>query len=100
MKNNKKIAGLIAIAVFSLYCGNTSDTGNAGGGAQTTESQVAAAPAISVTDAAVQTAFNALSDGSFTFQSAISITSTDGIKLDGNLMVPTGGNAASRYPMN
>lgn len=49
-------------------------------------------------DKAVQDAFNALSDGSFTFKAAISITSADGTKIDGNVMVPTGGNSSSRYP--
>ncbi|MFO1470425.1 MAG: CocE/NonD family hydrolase [Turneriella sp.] len=98
MKKNKTIAGLIALAVFAVYCGNATDSGSAGSTVENTQSQTATAPAFSVTDAAVQTAFNALSDGSFTFQSAISIIATDGIKLDGNLMVPTGGNASSRYP--
>lgn len=49
-------------------------------------------------DKAVQDAFNALSDGSFTFNAAISITSADGTKVDGNVMVPTGGTPSSRYP--
>lgn len=49
-------------------------------------------------DQVVQEAFNALSDGSFTFKAAISITSADGTKIDGNVMIPNGGTSASRYP--
>ncbi|MFO1526306.1 MAG: hypothetical protein U1F16_10080 [Turneriella sp.] len=64
------------------------------GGLAATESTKAA---INV-DQVVQDAFNALSDGSFSFQAKITVTSTDGTKIDGNVMIPNGGNANSRYP--
>ncbi len=79
--------------LLAAHCGNAAG-GASGGGA---DSSTAIQPSINV-DAVVQEAFNALSDGSFSFQAKITITSADGTKIDGNVMIPTGGNASSRYP--
>lgn len=79
--------------LLAAHCGNAAG-GASGGGA---DSSTAIQPSINV-DAVVQEAFNALSDGSFSFQAKITITSADGTKIDGNVMIPTGGNANSRYP--
>lgn len=82
----------MAIAAFMASCGNS-------GGATGTVTETASVAKSAInTDQIVQDAFNALSDGSFTFQAKITVTSADGTKLDGNIMVPTGGNSTSRYP--
>ncbi len=77
------------------HCGTSGGTGSEPG--PTSEISGTTKAAINI-DQVVQDAFNALSDGSFTFKAAISITSADGTKIDGNVMVPTGGNSATRYP--
>jgi len=76
------------------HCGNAGGDSTSAGGTAAAESTKAA---INV-DQVVQDAFNALSDGSFSFQAKITVTSTDGTKIDGNVMIPNGGNANSRYP--
>lgn len=80
--------------VVMSHCGNSGGTAET----QVSSTTVGSAQSSINIDKAVQDAFNALSDGSFTFKAAISITSADGTKIDGNVMVPTGGTSSSRYP--
>jgi predicted acyl esterase len=95
---NTKYLSMIGAIFLLAHCGNTAN-GTAGeippGLPPVAEGLTTGA---NVTDAAVQEAFNALSDGSFTFRASITVTSADGTKIDGSVMTPNGGNASSRYP--
>lgn len=85
---------IVSALVGMSHCGNTGGDSTGAGGTAVAESTKAA---INV-DRVVQDAFNALSDGSFSFQAKVTVTSADGTKIDGNVMIPNGGNANSRYP--
>lgn len=108
MKNLTKatILSILTIALFLIGCDSkqkaSSDSAALAGlvmqSAEKSQTSTSTAQVNGSLQSTIQETFNALNDGSFTFNDNVIITSTDGTKIDGNVFVPASTVSGQKFP--